>query len=426
MRKLPLIVLTILLSFTPFVSFSTSLPVQAETLEEKLERIEQELAAIRLQKQNLNSQITSEQQKIGAYSGEIGKLRADVEELQLTIAEFDLQIQQLEAGISILEEEIEIKLEDIEVTEQNANAIEGETWSRIKDNYMLFRSRGRSNVDILPTSESSNDYFKDSRYNEIIQNKANKVIRELLNLKKKLELDKQELEEKMITVRRDKLMVDEQKAELTRAQTDLEAEMEGYYTALYRSQSTINNVSNVLGVKSEEEARKMAEAERIRQEIFNSFISIPAGQYVLAGTQIGNQGSTGWSTGPHLHLMAKYNGGYRTPCDFLPYAVSSEEGSCGWGSGLQWPLKGSFYYTSRFYGGGNDSRCFWYNGAWSCSNHLGIDIAHSIWNAPVYAAQDGWMYKGVDQYGALYIIICEDKNNCNNGMQTGYWHLSAY
>ena len=42
------------------------------------------------------------------------------------------------------------------------------------------------------------------------------------------------------------------------------------------------------------------------------------GQYVTRGQVIGYVGSTGWSTGPHLHLTMYYNGSLVNPKRYLP------------------------------------------------------------------------------------------------------------
>ncbi len=47
-----------------------------------------------------------------------------------------------------------------------------------------------------------------------------------------------------------------------------------------------------------------------------SSIAVSAGQSVAIGEVIGYVGSTGWSTGPHLHFELRYNG---SPIDPLPY-----------------------------------------------------------------------------------------------------------
>ena len=48
-----------------------------------------------------------------------------------------------------------------------------------------------------------------------------------------------------------------------------------------------------------------------------SSLDVSAGQYVAKGQRIGTMGSTGWSTGPHLHFEIRYSSSFLNPLNYL-------------------------------------------------------------------------------------------------------------
>src|SRR5205807_9109936 len=60
-----------------------------------------------------------------------------------------------------------------------------------------------------------------------------------------------------------------------------------------------------------------------------SSIAVSTGQGVRRGQVIGAEGSTGYSTGPHLHLEIRHNGAYQNPLSYLA-RLCCEEGCSDW------------------------------------------------------------------------------------------------
>jgi murein DD-endopeptidase MepM/ murein hydrolase activator NlpD len=48
-----------------------------------------------------------------------------------------------------------------------------------------------------------------------------------------------------------------------------------------------------------------------------AFANVQSGQIIARGDLIGYEGSTGWSTGPHLHFEIRVSNVYKNPCIWL-------------------------------------------------------------------------------------------------------------
>ncbi len=388
-----------------------------QSLQEQLTQLEAEIKAIQAEKNKIQSDINANQYIVAGYNSQLSKLYGEVMIYQKDIQELELQIKELEIGIQVLEQQIEEKRAEIKRTEGNIESLEVESQFRIKNSYMNYKLySGETGNDNLFNIDNVNQYFKDSQYKEIIQSDTNDLLAELARLKQELRDKKQELDDKLVEMRKEKEVVDIKHNDLSKRKQELDAKMALYYAQINAAQAKINNSQQAVAVFSDQEAKKKAEAEYVKQQIFQNFTPIGSGQYVVAGTMIGRQGSTGWSTGPHLHFSVQNNGQYQDPCGYLPAGIVS---GCGGGS-LTAPITGEVYYTS-----GYGQRCFWWNGQTTCHFHDGADLAGVPWNTPIFAAHDGYLFKGVDYYGALYIVICQN-TSCGQGLKTGYWHLSSY
>lgn len=412
----------VLCTLSIFVSFSSLIPVsvKSEDLKDELDRIEQEIAAIRAEREKIQGQINNHQYTIEGYNEQISQIHGEVLVFQSEIDTLQLEIRQLEINIELLEDKIEENKKEITQITDSVGSLEKESKARIKDSYIKFRltSGGSVSETNILSTENINQFFKDSQYITIIQEDTNDMLIELATLKDELEEKKQELDEKLKNISKEKEAIEIKRSDLEKRRDEIDQKKLAYYAQINQVQREIQNAQGAVAVFSHEEAAKQAEAERIRQAIFNSYTPVSSGEWVASGRPIGNQGCTGLCTGPHLHFMVAIDNQWVDPCGYLK--PGGPVGGCGWGDRLDWPIGGTVYYTSGF---GN--RCFMWGGQNYCDFHAAIDLAGQPWNTVIFSAHDGYAFKGVDSYGANYVIICETQN-CSSGLKTGYWHLSNF
>ncbi len=426
MHKLIKIKNTLKLFFTLIILISSigliASPVIAGKDEDRLEELQRQLAEIRKQQQDLNSQIEQEKNKVNQYGDEVIALNQEIRKLQLIVQEKQLVIDELDLKINILNNQIEETIEKISKTEKNITKLEEETDQRLANMYLDIKSFNNS-ISMVFASDGTSDFIKDGLYREALQEETNEKLEKLAREKENLKKDKKQLEQDKVQIEEDKELLEQEKVALESNKTVL-AQKRNKFEQLKRNAATAAQAMEVeYNNLSDEEKRLQAELELLKQRIFNQVGSIPNGTFVLAGTIIGYEGNTGVSTGAHLHFGVKLNGQWNNPCSLLPYKQLANT-TCGTSSNQipEWPEHGTPWLTSG------------YRTSYR-PNHNAIDIS-SGGDVPIYATHDGWITYGNDGAcswyngiypchgaGANYAIICEDKNNCNNGLKTLYWHL---
>lgn len=407
------LVLTLVLNLSFF-----STVVYSETPQQQLERMEKELQEIKKRRGELEGQLNTINNTLSGFNAQLSKINAEIAIYEDSITELQIQVEQIELMIKITEEKIaKLKSEIIE-TENSINELDRETSLRIADSYMNFRMYGNfDGAENILAVEDVNEYFKATSYKEIIQSETNELLAKIARLRVELVEKKRELEATQIenAKQKDRLVV--QTADLQKKKQDSASRQAQLLAEVYNIRLKQGQQDSALREITEAQRRKQAETELVRQQIINNFIPKDPGTYVLTGTYIAKQGATGFVTGPHLHFEVRINNVSQNPCGFLPPGP----GGCGvQGASLAWPIKSQMYFTSAY-----GPRCFTMNGGPYCDFHTGIDVVGVPWNAPIYSAHDGFVHKGVDQYGGKYIILCE-RANCNSGLKTAYWHVSEY
>ncbi|MCA9383146.1 peptidoglycan DD-metalloendopeptidase family protein [Candidatus Dojkabacteria bacterium] len=404
---------------TAIIFFSFSFTVANAGPEEDLEEIQRQLEEIAKQKQNLNNDINNENALQSEYSKELSTIKNDISLLEIEIAETELTIEQLQLQIQLLEEEIAENEQAIIDAELEIERYEDETDQRMVEMYI--DEKTSSQKDMIFQAEATS-LIKLELYQTTIQEETNDLLEQLAQKRAELQEREEKLVQDKVDVQRDEVQLQEEKKSLEKDKVSLDAQKQIYARKINESIAREVSHEEILNNLSEEEQWALAEQTRLVQIIFDNIGDISDGQYVTAGTAIGQQGCTGLCTGPHLHFGLSYNGASVNPCSHLPSGVLS--GCAGSSSSsLTWPIGGGINLTSG------------YGWRWG-SFHYGIDVQnYSIPNTPIYAAHNGYISYGNDNAcswytgnlpcngaGANYAIICENAN-CSSGYKSMYLHL---
>jgi septal ring factor EnvC (AmiA/AmiB activator) len=325
---------------------------------------------------------------------EIDANNAHIRELSAQARTLSVKLSQLTAEINRANQEIEITTVKIAELEQRLVQAQAELERQkglLKASMRaLYKKGGASTVELLVASDSFSQFMNEQEYLERLKVAIQDSAKQVIALKQQIQVEKQQQEEL-------KKHQEEQRNLLAQKQNEQQAILNQTRGEESRYQAIVAD-----------QAAQLEEAERQLRAMLSKGNLVSQG-YVRAGEVIGSVGSTGYSTGPHIHFMVTQDGSTINPRaggDSLVHGLRWPVPNSGWGSVSQeyGCVAPAGYYSSSCNGGRN-------------SFHSGLDIA-GWYGDPIVAAADGdIVFRGCS--GGLGFTVVIDHGA---GLQTYYPH----
>jgi len=331
----------------------------------------------------LRAQAAALQEAINANNAKAKELSTQVDSLKRTVGSLNVQIAQATTQIEL----IDVKLKQLETDLENAQTELERQKGLLKSSMRaLYKRGGASTVELLVGSDSFSDFINDQEYLERLKTGIQESTEKIIQLK--LQIQSQQDEQKTL-----KLQQVGQRAGLEQNKTEQ---------------------ANILSVTRGEEARYKdlvsklkkekaeADAALARAVSSGSYRAAPVGP-VVAGEVVGGIGSSGLSSGPHLHLEVRQGGSIRNPAGYIQFQPVRMPPA--------WMSQGYWNADPIYYSG----------------HHPGVDYAGPS-GTPISAIDDGYMYRGCSNqilgtsnnaYG--YVAIVEH----SSGAISIYAHMSG-
>lgn len=362
MKKILIIIISLFTILIPF-------KVNAASLDE-----------LRRQSSQVNQEIEANQKAAEAKAKEAAGLRDEAGRLAALISETEGQIARTNNDINLAEKEIESLNGQIEQKQKELKSQKNDLNETAR---VLYETGDQNTTQIIFGANSFSEVVDRTQYLESLSTKIDTTIAKMNQIKVDLEGKKSNQEKK--------------KSELG----DLKSQQVAQQRGLASQKSEKDRLASSAQSSQAAFEAKAAEAKKSLDQLNSQIAALSrSGKRVSygrvnAGDIVGYEGSTGFSTGPHLHFEVRVNGSHINPRNYL-------------GGRLSWPM--SNYRITQEYGPANWTSYY--------SFHSGIDLAAS-YGAPIRAAASGdiILHQYYGGYGNCIIIDHGD------GLWTLYGHM---
>ena len=324
------------------------------------------VAAPQVFAQSFQDQISTIDAQIKQYEGEIARLQAEGDTLQNKLAIITNEKNALQAEIDKNEQQKSQLQADIQANEEK---LERQKRTLNKTVAQIYANGDTTPIVMLASSKNIGEYVSAQEVRGSVRDQMKTAMDQVKKLKAELAQQKKDIEALIAQ----QLAQREQIAAKEKEQANLLEATRGEEAAY----------GSLVGSLKEQKAA--AEAALLASLSRGSYRDVAPSGYVRAGDVVGHVGSTGMSTGPHLHLEAR-KGGLQNPLNYVQ--VSPVDMPPGWVSQSYW--NADPMYTS--------------------GHHPGVDYA-APYGSNIYAVAPGVMYRGSSQallgtwaYGNVAIV----------------------